>query len=354
MLSDEEVLRAVRELTKGRGEEFPAALPGAAEITWYCLLEGEIVRCVESRTEKERFHAGPLDLSGRPVFETTIDAHHVPPPQDPSQEKTFRLVRRGSVDDRSCDCGNGSVACPRCSGAGDLRCEPRTPCTGCKGNDSCLRCDGTGKRSGAPEDRAAREQDERVTCRLCGALGAACGVCRGRGAVECPTCRGAGLRACPDCDRAGTVPHRRCEGKGRTVTWTEGVITRRPDTDKVRLPEFGVPYLARQSAREKGAWVRTDLTDDKPLPDRQAKLLGRELRPKLVKRDQEIARRADLRYLPLARVVVTAQPHRVYYVVPTARAPHVLLLPSRRRSWQIAAVACGALALLFLAVRFIG
>ncbi|MFF8618290.1 hypothetical protein [Streptomyces sp. NPDC015350] len=353
MLSDEEAINAVLKLVKERGETLPASPPAAAEITWHCLLEGKIVRCIENRTEKDRFHAGPLDLSDKPVFNTTIAAHRVPPPRDPSQQKTLRLVRRGSVEDRSCDCGNGIVACQRCKGSGDLHCETRMSCTECRGIDSCLKCNGTGSRANELAGQTAQDPDERTVCKVCGALDAACSTCRGRGHVECATCRGAGLRPCPDCTRAGTVPHQHCAGTGRTVTWTEGVITRRPHTETVKLPQSGVPYFAWQNAREQGAWGKTDLTDENPLPSRQAKILGSSLKTKLAEHDQEIARNIDLNYLPLARVAVTAQPHRVYYVIPTSRAPYVLLLPSQRRAAQIAAVVCGVLLLLAMISRLI-
>ncbi|MFF3733017.1 hypothetical protein ACFYXM_22535 [Streptomyces sp. NPDC002476] len=42
------------------------------------------------------------------------------------------------------------------------------------------------------------------------------------------------------------------------MRWTEGVVTRQPRTDEVKLPEVGVPYFARQKAREKGAWGKTE------------------------------------------------------------------------------------------------
>lgn len=104
---------------------------------------------------------------------------------------------------------------------------------------------------------------ERVPCGQCGALDAACAACRSRGRIQCFSCQATGSRSCPDGD--GTVQHRRCAGTGRTVTWTEGVITRTPSTGEVKLPAYGVPRLARQQVRERGTWTPTGLTDNDPL-----------------------------------------------------------------------------------------
>jgi hypothetical protein len=57
-------------------------------------------------------------------------------------------------------------------------------------------------------------------------------------------------------------------------------------------------------------------------------------------------RQIALRHLPLARVAVALHPHRVYYVFPASIRPHVLVLPSRQRSWRIAAAVLGALMVL--------
>ncbi|MEV7957465.1 hypothetical protein [Streptomyces sp. NPDC088141] len=359
VLSDEGAFEAVQKLIREQGEPSVAgSLPEAASVTRHCLVEGTVVRCLETRTQEERFHAGPLDLSGRPVFDTSIYGHSIPPPRDPSREYTLTLVQRDSVVDRSCDCGNGDVACQRCKGSGDLPCETHMPCDTCRGVDSCLRCNGTGRRTNPPTEPAERppgpverEADGRDICKVCGALDAACKTCRGRGRRNCTTCRGEGIRTCPDCSRAGTVPHQRCAGTGRTVTWTEGTITREPHTDDVKLPRFGVSCVAWHVARERGAWSETDLTSEKPLPDREARRLESSLRPRLAEHDGEIARHVDLKYLPVARVAVAAHPHRVYYVIPTPKAPYVLQLPSPKRVGQIAAVVCGALVVLAVVLR---
>lgn len=146
MLSDEDVLAAVRRRVEERGGAGRVP-PGGADITRHLLIEGRVLRCVETRTEEERFHQGSIDLSDRPVYGSDLDSYRIPPPEDPASETTLRLVRRGSVDDRSCDCGNGVVACERCKGRGELPCVPAEACGGCRGVAACLWCDGTGHRS---------------------------------------------------------------------------------------------------------------------------------------------------------------------------------------------------------------
>ncbi|MET8747753.1 hypothetical protein [Streptomyces sp. NPDC004728] len=101
MLSDEGAFEAVKKLIHERGEPSPAgSLTEAAGGTRFCLVEVTVVRFLETRTQEERFHAGPLDLSGRPVFDTTIYSHSIPPPRDPSREYTLTLVQRDSADER--------------------------------------------------------------------------------------------------------------------------------------------------------------------------------------------------------------------------------------------------------------
>lgn len=323
-------------------------LPDTVEITWRSLLEGEIVRCIETRTEEERLHYGGIDLSDRPEYDSLV-RYRLDVPKDLTKVQTVRLVQRGSVIERSCDCGNGKTACPRCQGRGDLPCETSVSCTTCRGVDSCLRCEGTGRRiRTAPRER--QSTDERVTCRQCGTEDAACGTCSGRGRTICQACLGAGIRDCPDCDRAGTVRHERCKGTGGTVTWTEGIISRKPLAEKIKQPQTGVPYLVWEAARESGHWHRAHLTG-KDVPVNLTSGFRNLVQPHLAPREGEIARQATFRYLRLARVAAPRHPHRVYYVIPTAASPRVLALPSQRRTWQITAVVLAALVVLALLYR---
>ncbi|MFK4189190.1 hypothetical protein ACI2L4_35195 [Streptomyces sparsogenes] len=345
MLDEKDVLEAVRRRIEERGEASKLGLPDTAEITWHSLLEGEIVRSIETRTQEERKHYGPIDLSDRPEYDT-LDRYHVAVPKDLTTTQTITLVRRGSVTERSCDCSNGKTACPRCQGRGDLPCDPLTACAACRGTDSCLRCEGTGNRIRNNPD-GQQPLDDRATCRQCGALDAACPACRGR--TTCSTCDGQGVRDCPDCHRTGTVPHQRCKGTGRTVTWIEGTIRHKPLVEKIKHPKAGVPYLAWEGARESGHWDRAHLTHQDTLPMDLTHGFRKLVQPHLTPCKGEIARQATFKYLQLARAEAPNHPHRVYYVFPTASSPRVLVLPSQRRTWQIAgATLCVVLVLLLL------
>lgn len=352
MLSETDILQAVRQHIAERGEAPKVGLPVSGEITWHSLLEGTVVRCIETRTEDEQIHRGRLDLSGRPQYDR-LGRHPLAPPQDLSVATTQKLVQRGSVKEESCPCGNGRVTCSRCQGRGDLPCAATTTCSDCRGIDACLRCDGTGHRTRKAPEEHRQAADERVTCKQCGAAEAACATCRGRGHVTCSTCRGRGTRECPNCDGAGTEPHKRCAGTGHTVTWTEGIINRQPRTEKIKWPESGLPYVARQHAREYGDWHKTFLTHKDSVPDGLEADFKALLKPRLKPRDGEIAREADVRYLPLARVVVPEHRHRVYYVYPGPTSLQVFILPSPQRTWQIAATVLGALAVLYLLSRLL-
>lgn len=63
MLSETDILQAVRQHIAKRGEALKVGLPVSGEITWHSLLEGTVVRCIETRTEDEQIHRGRLDLS---------------------------------------------------------------------------------------------------------------------------------------------------------------------------------------------------------------------------------------------------------------------------------------------------
>ncbi|KOX19774.1 MULTISPECIES: hypothetical protein [unclassified Streptomyces] len=356
MLSDEDVLAAVRRGLQERGEA-GQALPEEADISRHLLLDGKILRSVETRTEEERFHQGFIDLSDRPVYRSSIHAHRIPPPEDPASETTLELVRRGSVDDRSCDCGNGLVACERCKGVGELPCVPARACGDCHGIAGCLWCDGTGRRGRQSRDRgdAGRAGREgRVTCGQCGTREAACAGCGGRGKITCARCDGTGSRACPDCDRAGTVPHRRCGGTARTVTWTEGVITRSPFVVKVKVSTPVLPYGAWRSARDHGDWTDVRVVGERSslARDVEERVAGI-LEPWLTPHEGEVGRRVTLRHLSLARVTLASQPHRVFFVVPAHDGPYVAVWPSEKRARLIGAVALAALVTLVVVWRLL-
>ncbi|MDN3061278.1 hypothetical protein PH213_43700 [Streptomyces sp. SRF1] len=54
MFDEKNVLEAVRRRIEERGEASKLGLPDTAKITWHPLLEGETVRSIESRTQRER------------------------------------------------------------------------------------------------------------------------------------------------------------------------------------------------------------------------------------------------------------------------------------------------------------
>ncbi|WP_237503767.1 hypothetical protein [Streptomyces sp. SID8375] len=352
MLSETDVLQAVRQHIAERGEAPKMGQPTSGEITWHSLLEGTIVRCIETRTENKQLHRGRIDLSDRPRYDR-LEQYPLAPPKNPGAALTLELVQRGSVNEDPCPCGNGKVACSRCQGRGDLPCASTTTCSDCRGIDACLRCDGTGHRTHKASEEARQVAEERVTCKKCGAFEAACPTCRGRGHITCSTCRGRGVRECPDCDGEGTEPHKRCGGTGLTVAWTEGIISRQPRTEEIKWPESGLPYVARQHARQDGDWRKTSLTHKDSVPDGLEGEFKALLKPRLKPRDGEIARKADLQYLPLARVVVPEHRHRVYYVYPGQSKLRVFILPSSQRTWQIAGAVLAVLAVLYLLSRLL-
>lgn len=55
----------------------------------------------------------------------------------------------------------------------------------------------------------------------------------------------------------------------------------------------------------------------------------------------------------MARVVLPERPHRICFVFPTAGQPHVMTLPTRKRTWPITGVVVGTLVLLELGVRLL-
>ncbi|MYX10883.1 hypothetical protein GTW98_29485 [Streptomyces sp. SID8375] len=111
--------------------------------------------------------------------------------------------------------------------------------------------------------------------------------------------------------------------------------------------------MARQHARQDGDWRKTSLTHKDSVPDGLEGEFKALLKPRLKPRDGEIARKADLQYLPLARVVVPEHRHRVYYVYPGQSKLRVFILPSSQRTWQIAGAVLAVLAVLYLLSRLL-
>ncbi|MEU9862979.1 hypothetical protein AB0D99_19125 [Streptomyces sp. NPDC047971] len=315
-LPDDDILRAVELHLSGRGTQTSLSAPGAARITWHSILDGEVVRSLETRSEAPREKPGRVDLSDLPEY-TDLAGHDIPPPSDPAARETLELVRRGSVRQRTCACGNGRWRCQLCQGSKRRRCEPTRPCTACSGTDPCVRCHGTGRPQGRPPaNRGARTSDERVDCVRCDKPAAACPACLGRGTAKCPDCAGKGSVTCEDCGGKGTVEHAACGGTGSLTTWTGAVVERRGDKEPVRMPEQRPPVLVRQRAEGAGRWAEAVLDEGGKLPADLDPAHVAALTPRLARRDGEVARRVVLRHLPLARVEVPADPDRVFYVFP--------------------------------------
>ncbi|MFF8804088.1 hypothetical protein [Streptomyces omiyaensis] len=384
MLSDDEVLAAVRRSPEGAGGAFPA---DRARITRHLLVEGEIVRCVETRTEAARFHKGSRDLSDLPEYDD-LARHPVPAPADPAAGSTLRLVRRGSVAPGICVCADGRKHCERCRGAGHVTCPKAVRCTACQEGASCLSCDGSGSRTREPAPRPEDERAARVTCRECGAKESACAKCRGTGTRKCPECGGSEARTCPECKGKGTVVHDVCGGTGRFVRWTEGVVTRVPVTDALRETS-SLPSRAFGWTTGRDAWTRVDAEGEKAMspdglhaadarrdpddeaapksaddPDAEAApksadgadgapgideaAVAAYLKPRLAPHPGEVGRRVRLRHLSVARVAHADRPDRVFLVIPGPSSPRVVSLRSPRRTRQLV-----GLALLVLAVAVV-
>ncbi|MER6998606.1 hypothetical protein [Streptomyces sp. NPDC000410] len=330
-LPGDDILQAVERHLSGRGTPLDLGAPGSARITWHSILDGEIIRSLETRSEGHREEPGRVDLSGRPEY-TSLAGHRVPPPSDPARGEKLELVRAGSAREQTCECGNGRWRCQLCRGSKRRPCEPTRPCAACRGTDPCVRCHGTGHPRGHPyAGRSAPGADERVDCVRCGRPRAACPGCAGRGSTECADCRGNGFVDCEDCGGKGTVRHEVCAGTGRLTSWTGAVIERRGDTDRVRLPEERPPFLVRQWAESSGRWREAVLDDGEKLPADLDPAHVKAIVARLGRREGEVARRVVLRHLPLARVEVPADPDRVFYLVPGRSGNEVFPYPSPQR-----------------------
>ncbi|MFF2775781.1 hypothetical protein ACFVU3_12800 [Streptomyces sp. NPDC058052] len=137
------------------------------------------------------------------------------------------------------------------------------------------------------------------------------------------------------------MSHTFCGGTGRYVEWTEGVISREPVVDEIKETS-ALPARAFGWTNELDAWGRVDLVGEEVVPvagEDADEEVAAWLKPRLGVHDGEVGRRVGVRHLSLARVTHDAHPHRVYVVIPGRAAPRVVRLRSRRRTWQLVAVA---------------
>ncbi|GAA2420081.1 hypothetical protein [Streptomyces glaucus] len=357
--SDEEFLQAVEEHVFGRGGTVRLTLPGAAALDRQQLLDARIVRCIETRETRDRRVPGlrRAEIAERPAC-TDLAAHPVDPPDDPARSRTLTLVRAGSLDEIVCEgCEGGTRDCEACGGRGGRDCPRYVDCDVCEGGpDACWECDGTGtpRTRGAARAARPRPQDaaKRATCARCERPEVACPKCLGRRHLDCPVCDRSGRVPCRGCGGRERIRHTPCAGTGHFTVWTEGIIRHTPDAKEVKRL---APLVVRMPTDATGDWRETRLTSvtDK-LPDDLDPAHRALLEPELAVRDGEVRRRVTVRRLPLARVTVRDDPHRVYYAFPVRSGGiDVVGLPSRQRVLHVTARASAALVLLALAAALV-
>ncbi|MFD8030918.1 hypothetical protein ACFV3F_19615 [Streptomyces sp. NPDC059717] len=348
--SAEELLQAVGEHVARHGISVLLTSPGAAHLSWQSLLDCRIVRSVEERSEREMRTTGRRrDIAERPAY-TDLASHPVETPADPVTPLRLELVREGSLGEVSCEgCEGGRRTCGRCTGNGRLACEKFVSCDGCGGGiDACWECDGTGRPRRRGNLTGSRPVDgpQRARCSRCHRPDAACPKCLGKGRVDCPACRASGFVECSACRGEGRVKHTECAGTGLFTTWTGAVISRTADQRKV---EEAAPLHIRSATDGAGAWRRSVLTGvtDK-LPDDLEPVHRTLIEGHLALAKNEVGRRVTIRYLPLARVTVHADPDRVYFAFPSSTGIKVVERPSKQRVVRFSAIASTAVAVAVL------
>jgi hypothetical protein len=355
--SDEEMLEAVQRHIARRGITTNLTTPGAAEFSRQQLLDFRIVRCIETREQRPRRVPGRRsDLAKRPTYTGGLDDYPFDPPADPAVSRSLRLVREGSLEEVACGgCEGGRKDCEACEGRGGRDCPRHVDCDVCEGGpDACWECDGTGTPRTRRAVRAARRSPEaarRATCERCERPDVACPKCLGRRQLDCPACKKSGFVACKDCAGRKRIRHEPCAGTGCFTTWTEGFIGYAPEEDEEKRL---APFHVRMSMDGTAQWSTTVLTSaaDK-LPDELQAAHRELLAPRLSVGDKEVRRQVTVRHLPLARVTVHADPHRVYYAFPGRAGIEVLDRPSKQRVLHVTARASAALTLVVLAAALI-
>lgn len=172
---------------------------------------------------------------------------------------------------------------------------------------------GAGPDSGAPA---------RVRCAQCHKPGTACPGCEGKGFKVCTTCRGTGAVKCPHCDGEGSSRHDECDGTGTVTLYTAGTVAYTTRPDSLNLPEPPPPLRVRRMTALGGAWERVTLTEaGAPLPDGLDPSHLKAVESALAPRRDEVSRRAELRLLRLAQVVLRDDQDHVFYVFPGRNGP---------------------------------
>ncbi|WP_326793228.1 hypothetical protein OHA79_40630 [Streptomyces sp. NBC_00841] len=353
-LSDDDVLEAVARHTGRPGQGAQIRREGA-DITPVPMLGLTIDRSIETRTTKPVRRGGRPDLSHLPEYEGDLRDCPVDPPTDPGRSKAVEFVLRGSVRAAPCICVGGRILCKRCSTRGTLRCETGVACPKCQGSDPCTWCDGTGKRRTGEVRAPTPGAPARVRCAQCHKPGTACPGCEGKGFKVCTTCRGTGAVKCPHCDGEGSSRHDECDGTGTVTLYTAGTVAYTTRPDSLNLPEPPPPLRVRRMTALGGAWERVTLTEaGAPLPDGLDPSHLKAVESALAPRRDEVSRRAELRLLRLAQVVLRDDQDHVFYVFPGRNGPEVCSVWSRRRILRAVGVAAAAAVLLVLGLALIG
>ncbi|MBQ1090525.1 hypothetical protein [Streptomyces sp. B93] len=335
--------------------------PEDVTLSRWHLLEGEVIRCIESRTEGIRHAPGDVDLADRPVYDD-INGYPLAAPKVPVT-KSVELVRRGTVHRAACGCDNGRRQCARCEGKGHRACEPAEVCSACEGVRACTQYLRHGGKPPGPPPRPpkpgpATPQAPRVTCEGCGTAESACPRCRGWGRTRCSSCKATGRAPCKDCGERGTTACGTCAGQGSLTTWTGGLITWRLDSDPLPAPQQR-PRAVR-SELDTGDWQVTLLAGGEPLPDDLSPQMRAAVEPvlrrpaKLRAHERERAYWVDLRRITVARGELTGPHRREFYVFPGPGGRlRVVGRLTRAAKGRAAAVAVAVLALVVLALLLV-
>ena len=119
----------------------------------------------------------------------------------------------------------------------------------------------------------------------------------------------------PNCAGAGKVTHEECGGHGRTTHWEELVISREPTVEDVKLLQPYPRFLAH-AIEARAQWREVDLSTNRSLPQDLDPGHRKELQPRLKAKNNEIARKGTLRYLPAARITLPDDRWWVYWAWP--------------------------------------
>ncbi|MGA5344929.1 hypothetical protein ACPCSQ_04400 [Streptomyces griseoincarnatus] len=339
---------------KGKGNGHTAA---DFTLTRLPLLRASVTRHIERRTEATRHEPGSVGLADRPVYDVLRD--YELGPRDKPLEKPVELVRRGTVNVRSCGCANGRQQCADCKGMTYRTCEPSQPCPVCAGVSPCSQYLKHGGIPGSPPPDAlspahrAAHPEQRVTCDACHNPDSACPGCRGWGRVRCDRCETPGRIPCEACDATGTVRCETCRGHGRTTSWTAGRIAWTSRTESVTHPD---PLPQRVAAGlGAGAWRTDRLAAGEPLPDDLSADHRSVLAPHLRQQEGEQDRTVVIERLTVVRATPRGSGNREYHLFRGVSGDleiHARLSDEGRT--KVFAAVLGAVALLFVVLLLVG